>query len=116
MAEPDPENDPILIFGATLRKIREDAKLTQGQVAEAMGTTQAYVSGVERGLENPSLRACVALARAVGAFPNFFTLAHAFFTHRKQRRRGSISRVQKRERIDDPAKQRADRGVSRSIR
>lgn len=58
--------DHRAIFGAKLLQARRRAGLTQAQLAEAMGSTQAYISRAERGLENPPLLTCVAFAAAVG--------------------------------------------------
>lgn len=89
------ETDPVLIFGAALRQAREESGLTQTQVAKAIGSTQAVVSETERGLGNPSLRLCVALAGAFGAVPDLFTLFHALFTHEEDHDGGSISTGEK---------------------
>ena len=51
-------------LGAKLRKIR--LPLCQASVAKAAGTTQGYVSEVERGRRNISLRALNKLVEALG--------------------------------------------------
>jgi transcriptional regulator with XRE-family HTH domain len=65
MASPT-NDDPARDFGVMLRKARLRAGLSQTRVAESMGSTQAYVSRAERGLENPPLLTCCAFAAAVG--------------------------------------------------
>ena len=42
--------------GAAFRHFREQAGLSQEQVALAAGLDRTYVSGIERGRRNPSLR------------------------------------------------------------
>ena len=53
-------------FGAAVRELRERKGLTQEQLADLSGLHRTYVSGVERGLRNPSLVNVVKLARALG--------------------------------------------------
>jgi transcriptional regulator with XRE-family HTH domain len=53
-------------FGARLREIRERAGLSQEEIAARLGIAQPYLSRVERGLANPSLRVCERLVDAVG--------------------------------------------------
>lgn len=43
-------------MGKVLQKMRRDAGITQGQLAEKMDRTQSYVSDVERGRCSPSWR------------------------------------------------------------
>ena len=44
-------------FGRFLKAKREEAGLSQGDIAKAMGlTTPQYISNVERGIAKPSLR------------------------------------------------------------
>lgn len=63
----DPKNEPAQVaFGAMFRKAREDAGLTQQQVADSLPSTQAYISLTENAQTNPPLLTCVALAAAVG--------------------------------------------------
>jgi transcriptional regulator with XRE-family HTH domain len=59
-------------FGAMLRAERRRAGLTQKQLATAIGSTQAYVSRTERGLENPPLLTCAAFAAAVSRLFEFY--------------------------------------------
>ena len=50
-----------------LLKARQDAGLTQAQVAERMGTTQSVVARLESGRRAPSMRTVQRYAQAVGA-------------------------------------------------
>ncbi|PIZ63015.1 XRE family transcriptional regulator [Candidatus Roizmanbacteria bacterium CG_4_10_14_0_2_um_filter_39_13] len=41
-------------FGKNLREIREQNKLSQEEVAKAIGISVTYYAGIERGEENPT--------------------------------------------------------------
>jgi transcriptional regulator with XRE-family HTH domain len=43
------------IVGKNMRDIRTSAGLSQGDVAKLMDVEQTYVSGLERGVRNPTL-------------------------------------------------------------
>jgi len=45
----------VIKFGQKLRKIRLKKKLSQGDIARALGVHRSYISGLERGVRNPSL-------------------------------------------------------------
>lgn len=53
-------------LSARLRKIREEQRLTQAELAERAGLDVSYVSQMERGLRDPSLSSLRAIAAAVG--------------------------------------------------
>jgi transcriptional regulator with XRE-family HTH domain len=42
-------------FGARIRELREQQGLSQESLAERAGLDRTYVSGVERGVRNPTL-------------------------------------------------------------
>lgn len=63
---PKPRDHDGIAFGRRLREAREQAGLSQADVAARLGITQSYVSRVERGDQNITLSACEAFARAVG--------------------------------------------------
>ena len=48
----DPESQEE--FGKNLREIREQKKLSQEEVAKAIGISVTYYAGIERGEENPT--------------------------------------------------------------
>jgi transcriptional regulator with XRE-family HTH domain len=53
------------ILGRNVRALRTSAKLSQEELAVRMGVEQTYVSGIERGVRNPTIttlnRAAIAL-------------------------------------------------------
>jgi transcriptional regulator with XRE-family HTH domain len=52
-------------FGMTVRSFREKAGLSQEQFAEKAGLDRTYVSGVERGVRNPTLEVIHRIACAL---------------------------------------------------
>jgi len=59
--------DPFLSgFGSYLRSLRTKAGLSQEELADRAGIHVTYLSGVERGLRNPSIRNVRRLAQAMG--------------------------------------------------
>ena len=57
------------IVGGNIRRLRKAAGLSQEALAERAGFAMRYVSGIERGEENPSLRILVMLAGALDVHP-----------------------------------------------
>jgi len=53
-------------FGSNLRRERETKKLTQEKLAEKADLDPTYISGIERGVRNPSLLSIVRIAKALG--------------------------------------------------
>lgn len=49
-------------FGLLLRKLRENNNWTQEDLATELGVDRAYISQLERGTKNPSLKTMVKLA------------------------------------------------------
>jgi transcriptional regulator with XRE-family HTH domain len=52
-------------FGGNLRAIRESQKFSQEQLADLANMHRTYLSGIERGIRNPSLHNILRLARAL---------------------------------------------------
>lgn len=52
-------------LGKKLRTLRTDAGLSQERLGEITGLDRTYISGIERGVRNPSLRNIEKLARAL---------------------------------------------------
>jgi transcriptional regulator with XRE-family HTH domain len=53
-------------FGLTVRKYREQQKISQEEFANRAGLDRTYISGIERGRRNPSLITIERLATALG--------------------------------------------------
>ena len=53
-------------FGAAVRALRDEAGLSQEDLAHRAGLDRTYVSGVERGVRNPTLKVIDRLAQALG--------------------------------------------------
>jgi len=61
------KRDPFLLaFGTHLRTLRKNANLSQEEAADRAEIHVTYLSGIERGLRNPSIRNVRRLARALG--------------------------------------------------
>jgi transcriptional regulator with XRE-family HTH domain len=54
-------------FGRELQAAREEAGLSQAEVAERTGQAQTNISAIERGERNLTISTMTKLARAVGA-------------------------------------------------
>jgi transcriptional regulator with XRE-family HTH domain len=57
--------DPRVTFGAAVRARRKKVALTQEQLAELTDLDPTYISGIERGRRNPSLKNIVKIAHAL---------------------------------------------------
>lgn len=57
------------MFGEELRKVREEAGITQQTLAARAGVTREYVSHLERGTREPSLGVFVRLCAALKIDP-----------------------------------------------
>ena len=52
-------------FGKNLREIREQNKLSQEEVAKAIGISVTYYAGIERGEENPTFAVIENICKAL---------------------------------------------------
>ncbi len=60
-------------FGAQVKKLRLEAGLSQEYFAEKLGIHRTYVSFIERGERNPSLKMIFKISRALKIkLPNLF--------------------------------------------
>ncbi len=60
--------DPVLKrLGVQIRRLRENVGLSQEKLAEKASLHRTYVSGVERGLRNPSVKSLSKIASALRA-------------------------------------------------
>jgi transcriptional regulator with XRE-family HTH domain len=62
--------DPGLAFGKVLRVVRTEAGLTQEQLALAAGVDRSFVSMVERGVNQPTIRMIFRFASALEVAPS----------------------------------------------
>ena len=62
--------DARKVLGKNVRRIREKRGLSQESLSELTGIHRTYVSGVERGVRNPTVLIVAALARALGVKPS----------------------------------------------
>lgn len=53
------------IMAKNVRKFRTAAQLSQEEVANRMGVEQTYVSGLERGVRNPTITTLYRAAKAL---------------------------------------------------
>ena len=56
----------IIQFSKKLREARLKKKLSQGDVSRILGVHRSYISGLERGVRNPSLLTIQKVAKALG--------------------------------------------------
>ena len=62
-------HDPCIAFGAKIRSLRESSGYSQEQFADIAGLDRTYISSVERGKRNVSLRNIIRLAEALSVHP-----------------------------------------------
>lgn len=60
------KNPILLAFGASIRKLRAKKNLTQRELAKRAGLDVTYISGIERGVRNPSLKSLESVAIGLG--------------------------------------------------
>ena len=59
-------SNEIIKFGKKLKEVRLKKDLSQGDVARILGVHRTYISGLERGVRNPSLLTVQKIAKALG--------------------------------------------------
>ena len=55
--------------GKRIKIVRQRRGLTQDQLAEQVGLSPKYISGIERGVENPTMDILIRLAKVLGVEP-----------------------------------------------
>ncbi|OHA41234.1 MAG: hypothetical protein A3H73_01920 [Candidatus Taylorbacteria bacterium RIFCSPLOWO2_02_FULL_50_120] len=55
----------VIKFGQKLREIRLKKKMSQGDIARILNVHRSYISGLERGVRNPSLLTIQKVAKAL---------------------------------------------------
>ena len=66
---PTASNDPRVLFGKRLAKVRKDLGWSQERLAIESGVARSYLSGVERGIRNIALLNICRLAETLGVAP-----------------------------------------------
>jgi len=61
----------MLTFGQVLREMREERKLTQGQLSYKAQTTAEYISMIENGDRTPATGLLIRLTKALGTTPDY---------------------------------------------
>ena len=59
-------NHGLNVLGLNVRRRREEKELTQEALAERANLDPTYISGIERGVRNPSVLSVVRIAKALG--------------------------------------------------
>ena len=62
MAEKNPQKGPKVDIHERIRRLRQERKWTQGELAEKLGIQQKQISAYERGANNPSTEVLLKLA------------------------------------------------------
>ncbi|MFA6175534.1 MAG: helix-turn-helix transcriptional regulator [Phycisphaerae bacterium] len=61
-----PRTVALARFGLNVRQRRESLTFTQEKLAERAELDPSYISGIERGVRNPSVTSIVRVAKALG--------------------------------------------------
>lgn len=64
------ELGPVVAFGKVIRKLRQDKRLSQEQLALESGLDRTYISLLERGLRQPTLTTLFQIATTLGTSPS----------------------------------------------
>ena len=59
-----------IIFGNNVRRIRESKGWSQDKLSEVSGLHRTYISGLERGVRNPTIEIVHVIAVAFGVSPS----------------------------------------------
>lgn len=60
-----PRTSSLARFGLNIRRRRESLAFTQEKLAERADLDPSYISGIERGVRNPSVTSIVRVAKAL---------------------------------------------------
>jgi len=58
-------NHVLNVLGRNVRRQREESKLTQEALGERANLDPTYISGIERGVRNPSVLSVIRIAKAL---------------------------------------------------
>ncbi len=59
------KNESVIKLGKAVKRIREQKKMSQGDICRATGFDRAYMSNIEAGKGNPTLVTIEKIARAL---------------------------------------------------
>ncbi len=59
------KNESVIKLGEAVKRIREQKKMSQGDICRATGFDRAYMSNIEAGKGNPTLVTIEKIARAL---------------------------------------------------
>jgi transcriptional regulator with XRE-family HTH domain len=68
--DPDRAAAYLAAFGRAVRRYREKLGLSQEKFAFDVELDRTYVSGIERGVRNPTVKTILRLTRALGVAPS----------------------------------------------
>lgn len=80
----------LTAFGSNLRRERESQKLTQEKLAEKAELDPTYISGIERGVRNPSLLSIVRIAKALSTTASNLSRGIEGRQHRRLLEEGAV--------------------------
>ena len=89
MTTRDPLQEQLRALGEMIRSQRQLANLSLRQLAESAKVSNPYLSQIERGLHEPSLRVLVGIAEALGMPVETF-LAEAGFVREEYAAEGTV--------------------------
>lgn len=69
--------DVVALFGKNVRRLRDREGLSQEELAFRTGMKRSYLSDLERGTRNPTVRALGRLADALSVAPSRLLESHA---------------------------------------
>ena len=69
MLLPMKKNAVLIALGRNASRLRAQKMLTQEALAERSGLDPSYISGIERGVRNPSVLSLARLAKGLGCLP-----------------------------------------------
>ena len=62
--------DELVKFGLRIKELRLKASLSQEALAAECGLDRTYISGIERGLRNPSFKNIIRIAKSLNVSPS----------------------------------------------
>ena len=60
------KNDSVIRLGKAIKRVREQKKMSQGDICRATGFDRAYMSNIEAGKGNPTLVTIEKISDALG--------------------------------------------------